>query len=140
MGDGDEVALDKKRLNAALEAEKKRKAMGEDEAWASSKKGKTEVTQEELGKWVRGCADGLRGVQVGKVDVRRSDGKLQGYRGVGGEGAEKIGCTVHYASCLGHVIVLFTRCQYSYGKVTMAVCAIHDSMAVETPRPRNLSI
>ncbi|WWD18470.1 pre-mRNA-splicing factor SLU7 [Kwoniella shandongensis] len=47
--DGDEIDLDKSRLKKALEEEKKRKKMGEDEAWQQSKKSKTtDVSQEEL--------------------------------------------------------------------------------------------
>lgn len=48
--DGEELDLDKGRLKNALKEEKKRKKMGEDEAWQQTKKGKTDVTQEELGK------------------------------------------------------------------------------------------
>lgn len=48
--ENEEVELDKQRLRKALDAEKKRKAMGEDEAWQATKKGKTDVTQEELGR------------------------------------------------------------------------------------------
>ncbi|WVR06364.1 pre-mRNA-splicing factor SLU7 [Kwoniella sp. DSM 27419] len=46
--DGDEIELDKARLKKALEEEKKRKKMGEDEAWSATKKSKTDVSQEEL--------------------------------------------------------------------------------------------
>ncbi|KAK8858578.1 pre-mRNA-splicing factor SLU7 [Kwoniella newhampshirensis] len=47
--DGDEIDLDKSRLKKALEEEKKRKKMGEDEAWQQTKKSKTtDVSQEEL--------------------------------------------------------------------------------------------
>ncbi|WVQ82961.1 pre-mRNA-splicing factor SLU7 [Cryptococcus sp. DSM 104549] len=47
--EGEELELDKERLKKALAEEKKRKKMGEDEAWASTKKSKTtEVTQEEM--------------------------------------------------------------------------------------------
>jgi pre-mRNA-processing factor SLU7 len=48
--EGDEVELDKDRLRKALAEEKKRKKMGEDEAWAQSKKSKIDVSQEELGE------------------------------------------------------------------------------------------
>lgn len=49
--DGDEeVEIDKDRLKKALEEEKKRKAMGDDEAWANTKKSKIDVSQEELGE------------------------------------------------------------------------------------------
>lgn len=48
--DGEELDLDEERLKRALKEEKKRKKMGEDEAWQQTKKGKTDVTQEELGK------------------------------------------------------------------------------------------
>jgi len=48
LGEGDEVDIDRTRLKKALDEEKKRKGMDEDEAWSKSKKGKTEVTQEEL--------------------------------------------------------------------------------------------
>ncbi|WVQ73201.1 pre-mRNA-splicing factor SLU7 [Cryptococcus sp. DSM 104548] len=47
-GDDEEVDLDKDRLRKAMKEEKKRKKMDEDEAWQQAKKGKTEVTQEEL--------------------------------------------------------------------------------------------
>lgn len=43
------MELDRDRLKRALAEERKRKDMGEDEAWAKSKKAKTDVTQEELG-------------------------------------------------------------------------------------------
>ncbi|UOH80882.1 pre-mRNA-splicing factor SLU7 [Cryptococcus neoformans] len=46
--DGEDLDLDKGRLKNALKEEKKRKKMGEDEAWQQAKKGKTDVTQEEL--------------------------------------------------------------------------------------------
>jgi len=45
---GDEVEIDKERLRKAVAEEKKRKAMGEDEAWQQTKKSKMDVTQEEL--------------------------------------------------------------------------------------------
>jgi pre-mRNA-processing factor SLU7 len=45
---GDDVEIDKERLRKALAEEKKRKAMGEDEAWQQTKKSKMDVTQEEL--------------------------------------------------------------------------------------------
>ena len=45
---GDEVEIDRERLKKALAEEKKRKAMGEDEAWQQTKKSKMDVTQEEL--------------------------------------------------------------------------------------------
>ncbi len=48
--DGEDVELDKARLKRALDEEKKRKKMGEDEAWIQTKKSKTDVTQEELGE------------------------------------------------------------------------------------------
>ncbi|WVQ96672.1 pre-mRNA-splicing factor SLU7 [Kwoniella sp. CBS 9459] len=44
----DEVDLDKSRLKKALEDERKRKALGEEDAWAQTKKSKTDVSQEEL--------------------------------------------------------------------------------------------
>lgn len=46
--DDDDVALDKARLKAAIAAERKRKALGEEEAWEASKKAKQDVTKEEL--------------------------------------------------------------------------------------------
>lgn len=46
--DEDDVALDKARLKAAVEAERKRKALDEEEAWEQSKKAKQDVTKEEL--------------------------------------------------------------------------------------------
>lgn len=42
------VDLDRDRLRRALAEEKKRKQMGDDEAWQNTKKSKTDVTQEEL--------------------------------------------------------------------------------------------
>jgi pre-mRNA-processing factor SLU7 len=45
----EDLELDRDRLKRAVEEEKKRKAMGDDEAWAKSKKAKTDVSQEELG-------------------------------------------------------------------------------------------
>jgi len=48
VGEGEDIELDKKRLRKALDEEKKRKAMGEDEAWMQTKKSKTDVTQEEM--------------------------------------------------------------------------------------------
>jgi pre-mRNA-processing factor SLU7 len=61
--EGDEVELDKDRLRKALAEEKKRKKMGEDEAWAQSKKSKIDVSQEELGEW-RGVALRWRGAPL----------------------------------------------------------------------------
>lgn len=46
----EDVELDRDRLKRALAEERKRKEMGEEEAWAKTKKAKTDVTQEELGK------------------------------------------------------------------------------------------
>ncbi|EIW66761.1 hypothetical protein TREMEDRAFT_34550, partial [Tremella mesenterica DSM 1558] len=46
--DGEEVELDKGRLKKAIEEEKRRKGLGEEEAWKDSKKKTTEVSQEEL--------------------------------------------------------------------------------------------
>lgn len=75
-----------------MDEEKKRKGMGEDEAWKKAKKSKTDVTQEELGKSLaslpfhcQGRYDGgkltwSRGVQVIEVSIRGSNGQLQGYR------------------------------------------------------------
>lgn len=45
----EDLELDRDRLKRAVEEEKKRKAMGDDEAWAKSKKAKTDVSEEELG-------------------------------------------------------------------------------------------
>ena len=42
------VEIDKARLRQALEEERKRKNMDEDEAWQQTKKAKADVTQEEL--------------------------------------------------------------------------------------------
>lgn len=51
VGEGDDVAFDKQRLQAAIVAEKKRKALDEEEAWAASKRAKTDaVTEEDMGK------------------------------------------------------------------------------------------
>lgn len=46
--DPEAIALDKARLRAAVAAEKKRKALGEEDAWEASKKAKQDVTKEEL--------------------------------------------------------------------------------------------
>ena len=46
--DPDNVVLDKERLRKAIADERKRKELGEDEAWAASKKRTTDVSQEEL--------------------------------------------------------------------------------------------
>lgn len=46
--DPEAIALDKARLKTAIQAEKKRKALGEEEAWEASKKAKQDVTKEEL--------------------------------------------------------------------------------------------
>lgn len=40
--------FDKKRLRAALAEEKKRKALGEEDAWEATKRSKTEVSKEEM--------------------------------------------------------------------------------------------
>jgi hypothetical protein len=51
LGEGDEIALDKERLKAAIAAEKKRKGVtDEDEAWNQAKRSKTDVTEEDMGK------------------------------------------------------------------------------------------
>ncbi|ORY24303.1 mRNA processing-related protein [Naematelia encephala] len=47
-GENEDVDIDRSRLKKALDDERKRKNMGEDEAWQATKKGKTDVTQEEL--------------------------------------------------------------------------------------------
>lgn len=44
----DKVALDRAKLQAALDAERKRKALNEDDAWSGTKKSKTDVTEEEM--------------------------------------------------------------------------------------------
>ncbi|WWC96096.1 pre-mRNA-splicing factor SLU7 [Kwoniella sp. B9012] len=46
--DDDKVDLDKEKLRKALEQEKKRKGLNEDDAWEQNKKSKTDVTQEEM--------------------------------------------------------------------------------------------
>lgn len=48
LDDGELPELDKDRLKRAMDREKKRKEMGEEEAWAATKKGKMDVTQEEV--------------------------------------------------------------------------------------------
>ncbi|KAH8087926.1 mRNA processing-related protein [Filobasidium floriforme] len=49
LGEGDEIALDKERLKAAIAAEKKRKGVtDEDEAWNQAKRSKTDVTEEDM--------------------------------------------------------------------------------------------
>ncbi len=85
--DGEDVELDKARLKRAMDEERKRKKMGEDEAWQQTKKSKTDVTQEELGKYSNHHAayDMLtwsRGVSVIEANLRRSDGELHGSRRV----------------------------------------------------------
>jgi pre-mRNA-processing factor SLU7 len=49
--EGDEIEFDKDRLKRALEEEKKRKNMGEEEAWKNTKKSRTDVSQEEMGEF-----------------------------------------------------------------------------------------
>lgn len=56
--DGEEVEIDKSKLRKALDEERKRKGMGDDEAWAQSKKTKTDITQEELGELLPLCRSG----------------------------------------------------------------------------------
>ncbi|BEJ13773.1 hypothetical protein CspHIS471_0309470 [Cutaneotrichosporon sp. HIS471] len=46
--DPEAITLDKARLKAAVAAEKKRKTLGEEDAWEASKKAKQDVTKEEL--------------------------------------------------------------------------------------------
>ncbi|WVQ65789.1 pre-mRNA-splicing factor SLU7 [Kwoniella botswanensis] len=46
--DDDKVDLDKEKLRKALEQEKKRKGLNENDAWEQNKKSKTDVTQEEM--------------------------------------------------------------------------------------------
>lgn len=83
----EEVEIDKSRLMKALAEEKKRKKMGEDEAWKQTKKGKTDVSQEELGECCpvrrRGMAlkDRRRGVPTYETSIRRSNGQLPRSRG-----------------------------------------------------------
>lgn len=48
LEDGETPDLDKIRLKKALEKEKKRKAMDEEAAWQATKKGKVDVTQEDV--------------------------------------------------------------------------------------------
>ncbi len=94
-GEG-EVNLDKSKLANALAAERKRKAMGEDEAFEATKKAKSfNVSEEELGEFPL-ClvcssmfgSDGRllisnRGLSTQQnVLLRRSHGELQGRRGV----------------------------------------------------------
>ncbi|KAL1412862.1 mRNA splicing protein [Vanrija albida] len=47
-GETDQPDLDKQRLKRAIDEEKKRKAMDEDEAWQHTKKSKTDVTEEDM--------------------------------------------------------------------------------------------
>lgn len=47
-GDTELPDLDRQRLKRAMDEEKKRKAMGEDEAWQHTKKRKTDVTEEDM--------------------------------------------------------------------------------------------
>lgn len=48
LGEGDDLSIDRSRLKAALDAEKKRKNLDQDQAWETTKKSKLDVTQEEL--------------------------------------------------------------------------------------------
>lgn len=50
LGEGDDLdaSLDRSKLRAALDAERKRKQLDEDTAWEHTKKSKLDVTQEEL--------------------------------------------------------------------------------------------
>jgi pre-mRNA-processing factor SLU7 len=60
VGEG-EVNLDKSKLASALAAERKRKAMGEEEAFEATKKAKSfNVTEEELGESPEGNLDDCR--------------------------------------------------------------------------------
>lgn len=47
-GDATEGDLDRERLKRAMEEERKRKDMDDDEAWKQTKKSKTDVTEEEM--------------------------------------------------------------------------------------------
>ena len=49
--EGEEIELDKARLKKAIEEEKKRKNLSEEELMARAKKSKSDVSQEEMGKW-----------------------------------------------------------------------------------------
>ena len=46
----DESADDRAKLNKAIEEEKRRRALGEEEAWQATKKSTTEVTQDDMGE------------------------------------------------------------------------------------------
>jgi hypothetical protein len=101
-GGGEEVEIDKSRLKKALDEERKRKGMGDDEAWQQTKKGKTDVTQEELGEFPYTCSissrlTSNRGISVVEAGLQRSNGQLQGSRGR---------LTIR-VSCLHHVVVRY---------------------------------
>jgi len=51
--EGEEIELDKARLKKAIEEEKKRKNLSEEELMARAKKSKSDVSQEEMGKWAQ---------------------------------------------------------------------------------------
>lgn len=48
--EGEEIELDRSRLRQAIDDEKKRKNLSEDELMARAKKSKAEVSQEEMGQ------------------------------------------------------------------------------------------
>jgi hypothetical protein len=48
----EDVDIDRDRLRRAIAEEKKRKKMDDDDAWQATKKGKTDITQEELGAYI----------------------------------------------------------------------------------------
>lgn len=48
LDDGEAPELDRERLRRAMEKEKKRKEMDDDAAWQATKRGKADVTQEEV--------------------------------------------------------------------------------------------
>lgn len=86
--EGDEIELDKSRLKKALDEEKKRKNLSEEELVARAKKSKSDVTQEEIGeshhipcRFREPKLTMSRSVQTVQAGLRRSNGKLQGRGG-----------------------------------------------------------
>lgn len=108
LGEGDEIALDKDRLKAAIAAEKKRKGVtDDDEAWNQAKRSKTDVTEEDMGKLTlhntsndRTCLitilSHFRGISIDPYSsVRRPHGQLQRRRPLA---AITIACSATYLS------------------------------------------
>lgn len=122
----EEVEIDKSRLMKALAEEKKRKKMGEDEAWKQTKKGKTDVSQEELGEccfFVRRGEMTLneccRGVPTYETSIRRSNGQLPRSRGH---------VIRHIDSLFHHLYIIPCICCHSSDRRNESRCVIDLGM------------